>query len=43
MSSTKTLPKLTASMMCAEYDCLSREVKELEDAGIDSFHIDIMD
>ena len=36
------LPKFTASMMCAQYDCLNREVKDLESAGIDSFHIDIM-
>lgn len=35
--------KLTASMMCANYGNLEREVKELEDGGIDSFHIDIMD
>jgi ribulose-phosphate 3-epimerase len=34
---------LTASMMCANYGCLQGEVKSLEDAGIDSFHIDIMD
>ncbi len=35
--------KLTASMMCANYGNLEREVRELEEAGIDSFHIDIMD
>lgn len=35
--------KLTASMMCADYGHLENEVRELEDAGIDSFHIDIMD
>lgn len=35
--------ELTASMMCANYGHLAREVKELENAGIDSFHIDIMD
>lgn len=35
--------KLTASMMCANYGNLEKEVRELEDAGIDSFHIDIMD
>lgn len=32
-----------ASMMCADYGNLEREVKELEEGGIDSFHIDIMD
>jgi ribulose-phosphate 3-epimerase len=35
--------KLTASMMCADYGHLDKEVKSLEEAGIDSFHIDIMD
>lgn len=35
--------ELTASMMCADYGNLEREVRELEAAGIDSFHIDIMD
>ncbi len=35
--------ELTASMMCANYGNLEREVKLLEDGGIDSFHIDIMD
>lgn len=35
--------ELMASMMCADYRNLGREVKALDDAGIDSFHIDIMD
>ncbi|MDE5803243.1 MAG: ribulose-phosphate 3-epimerase [Lachnospiraceae bacterium] len=35
--------ELTASMMCADYGNLEREVRNLEDGGIDSFHIDIMD
>lgn len=35
--------ELTASMMCADFGNLKREVKELEEGGIDSFHIDIMD
>ena len=35
--------ELMASMMCADYSRLGEEVKELEDGGIDSFHIDIMD
>ena len=34
---------LMASMMCADYGNLEREVKELDEGGIDSFHIDIMD
>ena len=34
---------LTASMMCADYGHLEQEIKALEKAGIDSFHIDIMD
>lgn len=32
-----------ASMMCADYGNLEKEVRELEKGGIDSFHIDIMD
>lgn len=39
----KYYPKFTASMMCANYANLSSEVSKLEEAGIDSFHIDIMD
>ncbi|MBO4456427.1 MAG: ribulose-phosphate 3-epimerase [Butyrivibrio sp.] len=35
--------RLTASMMCADFGNLEKEVRELEAAGIDSFHIDIMD
>jgi ribulose-phosphate 3-epimerase len=35
--------ELTASMMCANYGTLQKEVRDLEEAGIDSFHIDIMD
>ena len=35
--------ELTASMMCANYGNLEKEVRELEAGGIDSFHIDIMD
>lgn len=35
--------ELNASMMCANYGNLEKEIRELEEAGIDSFHIDIMD
>ncbi len=35
--------ELTASMMCANYGNLEKEVKALDEGGIDSFHIDIMD
>lgn len=35
--------ELTASMMCADFGHLADEVEALEKAGIDSFHIDIMD
>ena len=35
--------QLTASMMCADFGHLEQEVQQLEKAGIDSFHIDIMD
>lgn len=35
--------ELAASMMCADFSCLKDEVQNLEQAGIDIFHIDIMD
>ena len=35
--------ELNASMMCANYANLEKEVKALDEAGVDSFHIDIMD
>jgi ribulose-phosphate 3-epimerase len=35
--------ELSASMMCADFSRLGEEVQKLESAGIDSFHIDIMD
>lgn len=35
--------ELMASMMCANFGNLEQEVKNLEEGGIDSFHIDIMD
>ena len=35
--------ELMASMMCANYTNLGEEVRLLDEAGIDSFHIDIMD
>lgn len=35
--------ELMASMMCADYGNLEKEVKSLDEGGIDSFHIDIMD
>lgn len=35
--------ELMASMMCADYGHLADEVRALDKAGIDSFHIDIMD
>ena len=35
--------ELMASMMCADFGHLEEEVKKLDEGGIDSFHIDIMD
>jgi ribulose-phosphate 3-epimerase len=35
--------QFSASMMCADYGHLEQEVHSLEEAGIDAFHIDIMD
>lgn len=35
--------KFSASMMCADYGHLEREIRNLEAAGVDAFHVDIMD
>jgi Pentose-5-phosphate-3-epimerase len=35
--------ELTASLMCANYGNLEKEIHDLDEGGIDSFHIDIMD
>lgn len=35
--------RLCPSMMCAKYAHLEEEVEKLENAGVDVFHIDIMD
>lgn len=35
--------QLSASMMCASFTNLKKEIQLLEEGGIDSFHIDIMD
>ena len=35
--------ELMASMMCADYGNMEKEVENLEKGGMDSFHIDIMD
>lgn len=35
--------ELMASLMCADYGNLENEIRELDEGGIDSFHIDIMD
>ncbi len=35
--------ELMASMMCADFSNLGEEVRMLDEGGIDSFHIDIMD
>ena len=39
----KNKPELCASMMCADFGHLEKEINALETADIDSFHIDIMD
>jgi ribulose-phosphate 3-epimerase len=36
-------PHVSASIMCADLAALGEEVRRLEDAGVDSIHIDIMD
>jgi ribulose-phosphate 3-epimerase len=35
--------KISASVMCADFLNLKRQLKELEEAGIDSLHLDVMD
>lgn len=35
--------EFSASMMCASYDNLKQEIQLLDGAGVDSYHIDIMD
>lgn len=37
------MAKFSASMMCADFSCLKEEVIKLDNAGIDAFHIDLMD
>lgn len=34
---------LCPSMMCANFGNLAKEIQELEDSGIDIFHLDVMD
>ncbi|MFH1338452.1 MAG: ribulose-phosphate 3-epimerase [Candidatus Omnitrophota bacterium] len=35
--------KIGASILAADFSCLDREIRRVEKAGIDFFHIDIMD
>ncbi len=35
--------EFSASMMCADFSNLEREITKLEEANIDSFHLDVMD
>lgn len=35
--------KLSPSLMCAQYDSLKNEISQLEKAGADCFHLDVMD
>ena len=34
---------LCPSMMCANFENLGKEVKDLDEAGFDIFHLDVMD
>lgn len=34
---------LSPSLMCAEFDTLAAEVRRLDEAGADAFHLDVMD
>ncbi len=35
--------RLSASVMCADFSCLKKDVKLLEEGGVDYLHFDIMD
>src|SRR3989338_5410571 len=35
--------KVSPSILSADFSCLDKEIKKAEDAGVDMFHIDIMD
>ena len=37
------MTEFSASLMCTRYENLSHEIELLEEAGVDSFHIDLMD
>lgn len=39
----KEMIKISPSIMCANFSCLSKEIKELEQAGADLLHFDICD
>lgn len=39
----RTNKLLLPSMMCADFGCLRDEVRSLESAGVDGFHLDLMD
>ncbi len=39
---TKDL-KISASILCADFTKLGEEIKKCEDAGVDMFHVDVMD
>ena len=34
---------ISASIMCGDLGALGQEARKLEDAGVDSIHVDIMD
>ncbi len=35
--------RLCASVLSADFRCLADQVKQLEDAGVDEIHVDVMD
>jgi len=35
--------QVSASILCADFSRLAQEIKKCEEAGVDSFHIDVMD
>ncbi len=43
MPATKTLPKIAPSILTADFGHLAAQVREAEAAGVELFHLDVMD
>lgn len=43
MPATGTLPKIAPSILTADFGHLAAQIREAEDAGVELFHLDVMD